>query len=92
MFLLGDLLIFNLLLLIIFQTGGSSKVMSGKVFVAIHILSSHTFPGIIVKCLVINTSVILAADIINMGKETDHLSISTISPKLVCYSPLPVLN
>lgn len=90
MFLLGDLLIFNLLLLIIFQTGGSSKVMSGKVFVAIHILSSHTFPGIIVKCLVINTSVILAADI--MGKETDHLSISTISPKLVCYSPLPVLN
>lgn len=90
MFLLGDLLIFNLFLLIIFQTGGSSKVMSGKVFVAIHILSSQTFPGIIVKCLVINTSVILAADI--TGKETDHRSISTISPKLVCYSPLPVLN
>lgn len=92
MFLIGDLLIFNLffLLLIIFQTGGSSKVMSGKVFVTIYILSSHTFPGIIVKRPVINTSVILAADI--TGKETDHRSISTISPKLVCYSPQPLLN
>ena len=73
-----------------FQTGGSSKVMSGKVFVTIYILSSHTFPGIVVKCLVINTSVILAADI--TGKETDHCSISTISPKLVCNSPLPLFN
>lgn len=69
------------MLLIIFQTGGSSKVMSGKVFVTIYILSSHTFPGIIVKRPVINTSVILAADI--TGKETDHRSINTISPKLV---------
>ena len=64
--------------------------MSGKVFVAILILSSHSFPGIIVKCLVINISVILAADI--AGKETDHFVISTISPKLVCNSPLPLLS
>ena len=91
MFLLGDLLIFNLsFLLIVFQAGGSSKVMSGKVFVTIYKLSSHTFPGIVVKCLVINSSMILAADI--TGKETDHRSISTISPKLVCYSPLPLVN
>ena len=65
-------------------------MMSGKVFIAIHILSSDTFPRIIVKYLVINTSVILAADI--TGKETDHCSIRTISPKLVCNSPQPLLS
>ena len=67
-----DLFLIFFFLLIIFQTGGSSKVISGKVFVTIYILTSHTFPGIIVKCLVINTSVIIAADI--TGKDWNRSS------------------